>query len=106
MSHRAVRVIPKISERGILSIPKDAWEPIRARVASWFDAVLNVHHHPFPGTYHGDATVSVPHYLLELLADDLEQINAAIPVIDEFVESLVSGSFNTERNTHPAASEQ
>lgn len=101
MSHRAVRVIPKFSDRGILTLSLDAWEPISARVAQQFDAVLRVHNHQRPGSYHGDAPVPVPHFLLELLAEDIEQIFAAMPIVDELVEALVSGSFNTERDTQP-----
>lgn len=105
MTHRAVRVIPKLSDRGILSIPMAAWEPIRAQVASQFDAVLHVHHHQLPGAYHGDAPVPVPHYLLELLGDDLDQMDAAKDMIDEFVEALVRTHINTESTTPSTASD-
>jgi hypothetical protein len=93
MSLRSLsRVIPQISESGRLSIPADEWERIGQILRDEVGGNANfvVHDHIQPGAYHGGEFIPVPHYFLQLEADEDEiqsVLDAINPVIDEIIDT-------------------
>jgi hypothetical protein len=84
----ATRVLPKLSDRGILDIPSSAFNAVRL-VAEDMGVALRVHDHQVPGAFHGEDFVPVPHLLLELSAEHAFQIARCIDVIDPQIETIV-----------------
>jgi hypothetical protein len=96
------RVIPQVSERGRVSIPAEEWDRIGQLLRDEFDGNANfvVHDHIRPGAYHGGDYISVPHYLLQLEADE-EELTSILAVIDPVIDEIIDT--HTETNV-PVAS--
>lgn len=84
----ATRVLPKLSNRGILDVPSSAFNAVRL-AAEEMGVTLRVHDHHIPGAFHGEDFVPVPHLLLELSAEHAFQVARCIDVIDPQIETIV-----------------
>lgn len=83
------RMIPKVSHRGTIDIPLEAFLEFRDSVEAEFDANIVVHDHSTPGAYHGGPFITVPHFVLDLIAepDDIDDIIEKInPRVDRLIE--------------------
>ncbi|MCM2313911.1 MAG: hypothetical protein NDJ92_02000 [Thermoanaerobaculia bacterium] len=85
--------IPKLRKEGYLDdVPDEAWEPARRAAREQFDAVLYVHDHPFPGSFHGREAVDWPHYLAEFFIpeDTPIEIETLSAVMDPFFAEVIA----------------
>jgi hypothetical protein len=84
----ATRVFKKLSDRGVLDMPIEAFDAVRL-AAEEMGVTLTLHYRPAAGAFHGGDSVSVPHYLLELGAEHTFQITRCIDVINPQIETIV-----------------
>ncbi len=81
------RVIPKTSDRGVTTIPMEAFDEVIEIVQNDFDGRLMIHDHE-AGAYHGRPNVDVPHYLLELELED-DALFFVQLVIDPLIKAII-----------------
>lgn len=98
--------IHKIREEGFLDdVPDEAWEPARRAAREQFGAVLHVHDHQFPGSFHGREEVADAHYLAEFFLPedkpiDIETLAAVMDPLfaDVIAKYTRAHAFNTNRS--------
>jgi hypothetical protein len=93
------RAIKKVTENGVLEIPRSAWAEIEQIANEEFGVTVSVHDHDKPGEYHGRAFVPFAHYLLEATLEPIA-IGAFIERIDPLIEELIES--HTQQPAVPA----
>ncbi len=98
MTRSIARPLPKILPEGPLEVPSTAWDNVFAEVeAAYPEARIRVHEHALPGAYHGYPPCPVPHYLIEISAEesDLDSIIALVdPRLEELRNKFVNSNIN------------
>jgi len=98
MIRTVARPLPKISTTGVLDVPQTAWDDVVSDVEAAFpNTRIRVHNHAVPGAYHGYPLVPVPHYLIEIDAEESD-LDAIIAFVDSRLEELGTKFVNSDTN--------
>ena len=99
MTDTISRAIPKVSENGVLELPRSAWAEIEQVADEEFGLAVSVHDHKTPGAFHGRPFVPFAHYLFEVTLEE-EVIESFIERIDPLIEALIES--HTQQPAVPA----